>query len=345
MAVRLHDRQHRAGADRQRPQRARRRSASRWRTTNGYTPEQASDLYIADGTINDWLWGQHKIFSYTFEMFPTDSNPGFYPPDEVIGRETTRNREAVLMLEEAADCVYKVINLTCGGPAPTTVYFDNFETAGTWTPNAQGTDTATTGRFEQGDPASHHQQRDEAAGDDGQRRQRPRDRPAGGRRRPGDHDVDGGTTSISSPSDRAAGDRHAVADLQLLPRARHELEQRRLPARARDRQPDVGDGLHAQRRGDERQRRVGGNTVSLKPSRARRVRIVVEAADASTASLVEAGVDDVQDHEERLTTIAAIACMPRRFGCSGAAALAGHVGLDPARAGRRCTRRGRALAA
>ena len=25
--------------------------------TNGYTPEQASDLYIADGTINDWMWG------------------------------------------------------------------------------------------------------------------------------------------------------------------------------------------------------------------------------------------------------------------------------------------------
>src|SRR4051794_21465962 len=25
--------------------------------TNGYTPEQASDLYIADGTIDDWAWG------------------------------------------------------------------------------------------------------------------------------------------------------------------------------------------------------------------------------------------------------------------------------------------------
>ena len=29
-------------------------------STNGYTPEQASDLYIADGTIDDWLWGQHR---------------------------------------------------------------------------------------------------------------------------------------------------------------------------------------------------------------------------------------------------------------------------------------------
>ena len=37
--------------------------------TNGYTPEQASDLYIADGTIIDWLWAT-KIFAYTFEMYP-----------------------------------------------------------------------------------------------------------------------------------------------------------------------------------------------------------------------------------------------------------------------------------
>ena len=82
--------------------------------TNGYTPEQSSDLYIADGTINDWLWGRHKIFSYTFEMYPTGSGGGgFYPPDEVIGRETTRNRSAVLLLLDAADCPYEVIGVPC----------------------------------------------------------------------------------------------------------------------------------------------------------------------------------------------------------------------------------------
>ena len=78
--------------------------------TNGYTPEQSSDLYIADGTINDWLWGVHRIFSYTFEMYPrSSSGGGFYPPDEVIGRETSRNRAAVLQLLDAADCPYEVI--------------------------------------------------------------------------------------------------------------------------------------------------------------------------------------------------------------------------------------------
>jgi hypothetical protein len=95
--------------------------------TNGYTPEQASDLYITDGSIDDWLYGAHRIFSYTFELYPGSfGGGGFYPPDEVIGRETARNREAVLMFLEAADCPYKVIGKEgqyCGtdpGPDPKT---------------------------------------------------------------------------------------------------------------------------------------------------------------------------------------------------------------------------------
>ncbi len=78
--------------------------------TNGYTPEQASDLYITDGTINDWLYGVHRILNYTFEMYPkTSAQGGFYPPDEVIPAETARNRDAILYLLEQADCAYDVI--------------------------------------------------------------------------------------------------------------------------------------------------------------------------------------------------------------------------------------------
>lgn len=78
--------------------------------TNGYTPEQSSDLYITDGDLLDYLWGTQKIFAYTFEMYPTSSaGGGFYPPGSVITRETTRNREAALLLAEVADCPYKVI--------------------------------------------------------------------------------------------------------------------------------------------------------------------------------------------------------------------------------------------
>ncbi|MFE2302066.1 M14 family metallopeptidase [Streptomyces sp. NPDC059445] len=78
--------------------------------SNGYTPEQSSDLYITDGSIDDYLWGTQKIFDYTFEMYPTSSSGGgFYPPDEVIERETSRNRDAVLQLLENADCMYRSI--------------------------------------------------------------------------------------------------------------------------------------------------------------------------------------------------------------------------------------------
>ena len=93
--------------------------------TNGYTPQQWSDLYIGDGTINDWLYGVHRIFSYTFEMYPVSSSPGFYPPDEVIPTETARNRAAVLYLLDKADCPYAVIGKQaqyCNGlPPPTQV--------------------------------------------------------------------------------------------------------------------------------------------------------------------------------------------------------------------------------
>ncbi|CCK27779.1 Zinc carboxypeptidase [Streptomyces davaonensis JCM 4913] len=77
--------------------------------SNGYTPEQSSDLYITDGTIDDYLWGSQKIFGYTFEMYPRSGGGGFYPPDEVIERETSRNRDAVLQLLENADCMYRSI--------------------------------------------------------------------------------------------------------------------------------------------------------------------------------------------------------------------------------------------
>lgn len=77
---------------------------------NGYTPEQSSDLYITDGTIVDWEYGQHGILNYTFEMYPkTSAQGGFYPPDEVIPAETARNRGPVLYLLEQAACPYGVI--------------------------------------------------------------------------------------------------------------------------------------------------------------------------------------------------------------------------------------------
>lgn len=65
---------------------------------NGYRAQQASDLYIADGTSDDWLYGERGIFAFTLELYPRGIPPGFYPPDEVIPRETARNQAAVELL-------------------------------------------------------------------------------------------------------------------------------------------------------------------------------------------------------------------------------------------------------
>ncbi|MGH3916172.1 MAG: M14 family metallopeptidase [Pseudonocardiaceae bacterium] len=73
---------------------------------NGYTPQQASDLYITDGSVSDWMWAEHRIWSFTFEMYPeSDLQGGFYPPDTEIKRETERNDGAVDLLLERAACV------------------------------------------------------------------------------------------------------------------------------------------------------------------------------------------------------------------------------------------------
>ncbi|MFC4856206.1 M14 family metallopeptidase [Actinophytocola glycyrrhizae] len=67
--------------------------------SNGYTPDQSSGLYITDGDITDWMWGQHKVLSYCFEMYPSGGGvEGFYPPDEDIAPQTTRNDGAVDIL-------------------------------------------------------------------------------------------------------------------------------------------------------------------------------------------------------------------------------------------------------
>jgi murein tripeptide amidase MpaA len=78
--------------------------------TNGYTPMQASDLYISDGDFADWAYGFHRIYAYTFEMYPNFAGPqGFYPPAPAIEPETRRNRAAVLYLLELAGCPYDAI--------------------------------------------------------------------------------------------------------------------------------------------------------------------------------------------------------------------------------------------
>jgi hypothetical protein len=103
--------------------------------TNGYTPEQASELYITDGAIDDWAYGAHHIFTFSFEIYPvTFEQGGFYPPDDVIPAQTVRNRAAILYLLEHAACPYAVIGKQAEycGVSPTVVTFTSIAAQDGW---------------------------------------------------------------------------------------------------------------------------------------------------------------------------------------------------------------------
>ena len=115
--------------------------------SNGYRPQQASDLYITSGTTRDYAYGAYRIFSFTFELSNRD-----YMDDSLIASETGRNKNAVLYLAERASCPYaglgaSYVTWRCGA------FDDDFEVGRGWIVNPDGTDTATSGAFSRGDPA------------------------------------------------------------------------------------------------------------------------------------------------------------------------------------------------
>ena len=54
-----------------------RKIGRRMAASNGYRPQQASELYISSGTSRDYLYGTYRVFSYTFELSIRD-----YPRSE-----------------------------------------------------------------------------------------------------------------------------------------------------------------------------------------------------------------------------------------------------------------------
>ena len=74
-------------------------------------PEQASDLYITDGTAHDWDYHTLGVFHFTFEMGPAYRAGTFYPTGDQIGALTAVNRGAVLYLIAMADCPERAAGL------------------------------------------------------------------------------------------------------------------------------------------------------------------------------------------------------------------------------------------
>jgi carboxypeptidase T len=121
---------------------------------NGYVAKQSSDLYITDGDQIDWLYGVHRIFSFTWELFPKETPTVWgdhYPADENIAPQTARNRTALQYLMEVGGCAYRAIGLTKTNCGP---LYDDLEISRGWRGDPFGTDTATKGRWQIANPTA-----------------------------------------------------------------------------------------------------------------------------------------------------------------------------------------------
>ena len=181
---------------------------------------------------------------------------------------------------------------SCQGGGGTTVFSDTFETALGWTTNPNGTDTATTGAWERGDPAATTSSGTKQLGTTvSGTNDLSTGRLAG--TAAGDFDVDGGVTSIRSPAITLPAT--GTLTLSFSYYLAHGSN-----ATSADflRVSVVGSSTSVvfQRLGAAAN--VNGAwasaSASLNAFAGQTVRIVIEAADASTASLVEAGIDDVR---------------------------------------------------
>jgi hypothetical protein len=180
----------------------------------------------------------------------------------------------------------------CGGTG-TVVFFDNFETSLGWVTNATGTDTATTGQWQRANPETTTSSGTKQLGTTVSGVNDLVTGPLAGSSA-GANDVDGGVTSIRSPLITlpgsgnltlsfsfylAHGSNATNADflrVSIVSGTTTTTVFQRLGAAV-----DV-DGVWA------------STSVSLNAFAGQTVRILIEAADAATASLVEAGVDDVR---------------------------------------------------
>ncbi len=123
---------------------------------NGYTAQQSSELYITDGDQIDWLYATYRIFTFTYELYPTETPTVWgdhYPDDSKIAAQTARNRGAILHLINRAGCPYSALgaDTTKADCGP---LFDDLEINRGWTRNPDGTDTATAGLWSVTNPSA-----------------------------------------------------------------------------------------------------------------------------------------------------------------------------------------------
>jgi hypothetical protein len=240
------------------------------------------------------MYGAYRIFSYTWELYPPETATVWgdhYAPDERIAAQTARNRKALLFVIDVGACPYRWSGKTkthCGA------LLDDLEVGRGWVVNPDGTDTATAGGWERGNPdaiSRDHKMTQMGTTTSGV---------AGlvtGKKVNGAasaSDVDGGTTTIrSAPVVLEA----TVGDLYFRYYLAHQLGSS--PADAFRAYVEDGAGTRTlvleELGGPEADVAAWASArVAMSPWAGQTIRIVFEATDAESDSLVEAGVDDVR---------------------------------------------------
>ncbi|MGW0072323.1 M28 family peptidase, partial [Streptosporangium sandarakinum] len=205
--------------------------------------------------------------------------------------DTTSNINDTALNRNADAIAYAVWTIATATP-PVTVYSDTFETATGWTVNPAGTDTATLGQWERGVPQATTSSGAKQLGTTvSGTNDLVTGRLAGAAA--GDHDVDGGTTTVQSPPiTLPSGGPLKLGFSWYLAHGSNSSSADYLRVKV------VGStttqvfqqlGAAANRNGA-----WAAAEVDVSSYAGQTVRILVEAADASTASLVEAGIDDVK---------------------------------------------------
>jgi len=263
--------------------------AKKMAALNGYKAMQSSDMYVDSGSLSDWLYGTYRIFAYTIEM-----GVNVYRTNSVMLAETARNRTAALALAAAAGCPYALLgtavaNSRCGA------FDDDFEIARGWAVNPDGTDTApASGRWARGKPA---------ASKIGSVVLQPATVPSGrdalvtgiaAGTSAGANDLDGTTTVRSVPIALSAGAGQHLTFRWLFAHAADSTAEDHLRAIV-----EAQDGTQTiiwEKLGSAAL--VGGTwgsaSVSLDAWAGQTIRIRFEATDGGSASVVEAGIDDVR---------------------------------------------------
>jgi hypothetical protein len=260
---------------------------------NGYKPQQSSDLYITDGDQIDWMYGVHRIFSFTWELYPPEQATVWgdhYPADENIAPQTARNRNALLYLIDVGGCPYRAIGRTATHCGP---YGDDFEISRGWASNPYGTDMATGGQWVQRDPGPTSSggvpiQLDKAySGSLAMVTGGPSGTSAN------QYDLDGGTTTIRSGPIRLPATVGSLTFRYYFAHGANSsktdafqvwIEAGGLTTRVFR---DVGAGILM----GAKWQRAG---VPLSKFAGQTVRLVFTATDSAPDSLVEAGLDDVR---------------------------------------------------